>query len=132
MHRLILRIYYEDTDLAGVVYYANYLRFIERGRTEWVRERGVDQWRLREEEGLVFAVRKLEADYHLPARFDDVVEVRTTMVEGSGARVVLEQEIWRDADKLFSARVTLVAMDALGRPRRIPAPLGETPEASPA
>jgi acyl-CoA thioester hydrolase len=132
MHRLILRIYYEDTDLAGVVYYANYLRFIERGRTEWVRERGVDQWRLREEEGLVFAVRKLEADYHLPARFDDVVEVRTTMVEGSGARVVLEQEIWRDADRLFSARVTLVAMDALGRPRRIPAPLAGSPEASPA
>jgi acyl-CoA thioester hydrolase len=132
MHRLILRIYYEDTDLAGVVYYANYLRFIERGRTEWVRERGVDQWRLREEEGLVFAVRKLEADYHLPARFDDVVEVRTTMVEGSGARVVLEQEIWRDSDRLFSARVTLVAMDALGRPRRIPAPLAGSPEASPA
>ena len=132
MHRWPIRVYYEDTDLAGVVYYANYLRFIERGRTEWVRERGVDQWRLREEEGLVFAVRKLEADYHLPARFDDVVEVRTTMVEGSGARVVLEQEIWRDADRLFSARVTLVAMDALGRPRRIPAPLAGSPEASPA
>lgn len=132
MHRLILRVYYEDTDLAGVVYYANYLRFIERGRTEWVRERGVDQWRLREEEGLVFAVRRLEADYLAPARFDDVVEVRTELVEATGARLVLSQEVRRDDQALFSARVTLAAMDAAGRPRRIPARLLGSPESSPA
>jgi acyl-CoA thioester hydrolase len=83
MHRLILRIYYEDTDFAGVVYYANYLRFIERGRTEWVRHRGVDQRRLLEEEGLVFAVRRIEADYLAPAFFDDLVEVDTALLEAT-------------------------------------------------
>jgi acyl-CoA thioester hydrolase len=132
MHRLILRVYYEDTDLAGVVYYANYLRFIERGRTEWVRERGVEQGRLREEEGLVFAVRRLDAEYLLPARFDDVIEVRTELVEATGARVILSQEVRRDDQTLFSARVTLVALDRQGRPRRIPARLLEGAEASPA
>lgn len=123
MHRLLLRIYHEDTDLAGVVYYANYLRFLERGRTEWVRERGVDQGRLREERGLVFAVRRIEADYLAPARFDDVVEVRTEQIEATGARVVLSQEVWRDGKRLLAARVTLVAVDAKGRARRIPAGL---------
>lgn len=123
-HRILLRVYYEDTDLAGVVYYANYLRFIERARTEWARERGVDQGRMREEEGVVFAVRRLEADYLKPARFDDVLEVRTEPVEAGGARLVLSQEVRRGEALLFAARVTLVAMDARGRPRRIPAGLG--------
>ena len=68
-----IRVYYEDTDLAGIVYYANYLRFIERGRTEWVRSIGIDQGKLKSETGLVFAVRRIEADYLRPAVFDDVV-----------------------------------------------------------
>ena len=123
MHRLSLRVYYEDTDLAGVVYYANYLRFLERARTEWARERGVDQARLREEEGLVFAVRRLEADYLSPARFDDLLEVRTEVLGTGGARIVLGQEVWRGERRLLAARVTLVAMDATGKPRRIPARL---------
>lgn len=123
MHRLSLRVYYEDTDLAGVVYYANYLRFIERARTEWARERGVDQGRLREEAGLVFAVRRVEADYLRPARFDDLLEVRTEVAEATGARLLLTQEVWRGEDRLFAARVVLAAMDAAGRPRRIPAGL---------
>ena len=125
MHRLILRIYYEDTDFAGVVYYANYLRFIERGRTEWVRHRGVDQRRLLEEEGLVFAVRRIEADYLAPAFFDDVVEVQTALLEATGARVVLSQEVRRNDRTLFAARVTLVAVNGAGRARRIPARLAE-------
>ncbi len=123
MHRLTLRVYYEDTDLAGIVYYANYLRFIERARTEWARERGVDQGRMRAEEGIVFAVRRVEADYLRPARFDDLLEVRTEVVEARGARLVLAQEVWRGEERLFAARVTLVAMDGTGRPRRIPARL---------
>lgn len=123
MHRYSLRVYYEDTDLAGVVYYANYLRFIERARTEWARERGIDQGRLREEEGLVFAVRRVEADYLRPARFDDLLEVRTEVAEATGARLLLTQEVWRGEDRLFAARVVLAAMDAAGRPRRIPAGL---------
>jgi acyl-CoA thioester hydrolase len=120
MHRWSVRVYYEDTDLAGVVYYANYLRFIERARTEWARERGVDQGRMREDEGLVFAVRRVEADYLRPARFDDILEIRTELADASGARVTLTQEIWRGDSRLFAARVVLVAMDAGGRPRRIP------------
>ena len=122
-HLFPVRVYYEDTDLAGVVYYANYLRFIERARTEWAREAGIDQTRLRSEDGTVFAVRRIEADYLSPARFDDVLEVGTTLEASSGARIVLLQEIRRGDRMLFAARVTLVAMDGQGRPRRIPARL---------
>lgn len=121
MHRLAVRIYYEDTDLAGVVYHANYLRFIERARTEWARECGLDQTRLREAEGIVLAVRRIEADYLAPARFDDLLEVTTRPVEGTGARLLLHQEVRRDGALLFAARVTVVAMDLAGRPRRLPA-----------
>jgi acyl-CoA thioester hydrolase len=123
MHRFLLRVYYEDTDLAGVVYYANYLRFIERARTEWARDRGVDQGALREAGGIVFAVRRVEADYLAPARFDDLLEVRTEVLGSTGARVVLGQELWRGDHRLFAARVTLVAMDGRGKARRIPARL---------
>jgi acyl-CoA thioester hydrolase len=122
MHLFHCRVYYEDTDLAGVVYYANYLRFIERARTEWAREAGIDQVRMREE-GTVFAVRRVEADYLTPARFDDLLQVRTGIEAATVARLVLGQEVWRESQRLFAARVTLVAMDVNGRPRRIPAGL---------
>jgi acyl-CoA thioester hydrolase len=114
-----LRIYYEDTDLAGIVYYANYLRFIERARTEWVRSLGVDQVALKEQ-GIVFAVRRVEADYILPARFDDVVEVRTDVISVTGARIVLGQDIWRRDQRLFASVVTLVALTDAGQPTRLP------------
>jgi acyl-CoA thioester hydrolase len=120
-HRFEVRVYYEDTDLAGIVYYANYLRFIERARTEWVRGLGVDQVRLKAEAGIVFAVRRVEADYLAPARFDDVLTVETVVRAVTGARIVLGQDVWRDAIRLFVSEVTLVAMDAAGRPARIPA-----------
>lgn len=110
MHSLPLRVYYEDTDLAGIVYYANYLKFIERGRSEWVRSRGLDQARLRMEQGLVFAVRRVEADYLRPAVFDDLLTVTTALVELGGARIVLDQAVNRGAERLFQARVTLVCM----------------------
>lgn len=120
-HRLTIRVYYEDTDLAGIVYYANYLKFIERARSEWVRALGIDQGRLRAETGVVFAVRRIEADYLAPARFDDVLEVRTGLRELSGARVVLAQDIRRGEARLFASVVTLVALGADGRAVRIPA-----------
>jgi acyl-CoA thioester hydrolase len=122
MHVLTVRVYYEDTDLAGIVYYANHLRFIERARTEWVRTLGIDQTALRDQ-GLVFAVRRVEADYLAPARFDDLLTVRTRVAEARGASITLRQDILRDAALLFEARVTLVAMGPDGRPRRLPAPL---------
>jgi acyl-CoA thioester hydrolase len=119
-HTFPVRVYYEDTDLAGIVYYANYLRFIERARTEWVRSLGIDQGRLREEAGIVFAVRRVEADYLSPARFDDVLEVRTDLRGATGARIVLAQEVWRGEARLFASVVTLVALTAAGAPARLP------------
>lgn len=120
MHEFTLRVYYEDTDLAGIVYYANYLKFIERARSEWVRERGVDQNRLRREEGIVFAVRRVEADYLMPAHFDDLLTVETRLAELTGARILLEQTVRRDETTLFTAHVTLVALGPKGA-TRIPA-----------
>lgn len=123
MHRHTVRVYYEDTDLAGIVYYANYLRFIERARTEWVRGLGVEQTRLKAEQGVVFAVRRVEADYLAPARFDDLLEVRTTLQALTGARISLLQEVWRGDARLFASQVDLVALREDGRPARLPAEL---------
>lgn len=120
MHRHSLRVYIEDTDLAGIVYYANYLKFIERGRSEWVRGLGLDQMRLRDEAGIVFAVRRVEADYLRPARLDDVLEVRTEVLVLGGARIELRQEIWCSEEKLFASLVTLVGMTLQGVAVRIP------------
>lgn len=120
VHRFELRVYYEDTDLAGIVYYANYLKFIERARSEWVRGLGIDQLRMKAE-GLVFAVRRVEADYLSPARFDDVLEVETAPEAVTAARIVLSQVVKRAGEVLFEARVTLVALSDTGHPVRLPA-----------
>jgi acyl-CoA thioester hydrolase len=121
IHEFAVRVYYEDTDLAGIVYYANYLKYIERARTEWVRALGVDQVRLKEESGIVFAVRRVEADYLQPARFDDQLTVTTRVEALTGARLVLLQDVARGADMLFRSRVTLVALGKGGLPARLPA-----------
>ena len=125
MHEFSLRVYYEDTDLAGIVYYANYLKFIERGRSEWVRGLGIDQTVLKRDHGIVFAVRRVEADYLRPARFDDVLVVRTALVETGGARIVLDQSVWRDdgaqGETLFTTRVVLVCLSDAGGAARLPA-----------
>lgn len=120
MHRFDLRVYYEDTDLAGIVYYANYLKFIERARSEWVRSLGIDQARLLAETGVVFAVRHLSADYLYPARFDDLLTVITTPQKVAGARIVLRQRVLRSEQPLFDAHVTLVAIDRAGGASRLP------------
>lgn len=122
-HRFTLRVYYEDTDLAGIVYYANYLKFIERARTEWVRSLGVDQVAFRAEQGLVFAVRRVEADYLRPAHFDDELTVETTDIAVTGARITLEQTVLRGGERIFTAQVTLVCLTKYGHPARIPATL---------
>jgi acyl-CoA thioester hydrolase len=119
-HRFDLRVYYEDTDLAGIVYYANYLKFIERARSEWVRGLGVDQAALRAGAGVVFAVRRVVADYLRPAVYDDMLQVRTRVLAGSGARIVLAQRVYRDEALLFEAEVTLVCLTSAGRPARLP------------
>jgi acyl-CoA thioester hydrolase len=119
-HRFTVRIYYEDTDLAGIVYYANYLKFIERARTEWVSGLGIDQMALRAREGIVFAVRRIEADYLRPARFGDDLVVETVLQSLGGARIVLEQVVLRGGERVFAAVVTLVCLAEDGHAARLP------------
>lgn len=120
-HRFPIRVYYEDTDLGQIVYYANYLKFIERGRSEWLRAAGVDQQRLLEDSHLAFVVRRVEADYLSPARFDDQLEVVTTLEQASGPRVTVSQAVERDGKVLFQARVIVICVDLRAmRPHRLP------------
>lgn len=119
VHRLTLRVYYEDTDMAGIVYYANYLRYLERGRSEMVRDAGIDQMAMRSA-GVVFAVRRVVADYVRPARFGDDLTVQTAMGRTTPARFVMDQRVLRGDDLLLTAAVTIVCMDLDGRPRRLP------------
>ncbi len=119
-HEFSLRVYYEDTDLAGLVYYANYLKFIERARSEYVRELGIDQVAMKEG-GLVFAVSRVEADYIQPAKYDDLLVVRTTITRKTVARLTLTQQVLRNDTRLFEAVVTIVCLDETGRPQRLPA-----------
>ncbi len=120
MHQITIRVYYEDTDLAGVVYYANYLRFIERGRTEALRDLRVDQAALKRDRGLVFVVSRLTIDYLSPAVFDDVLEVRTRVSRLRGASLEMAQEVWRGGACLSRAAVTIACMSGAGRPQRLP------------
>ena len=118
-HTFSTRVYYEDTDLAGVVYYANYLRFIERARTEYVAAKGLDQTALRAH-GLVFVVTRIEADYLKPARFADDLTILTRPLATTRVRLTLSQQVRRQDDLLFDAKVTLAAMSPEGRPLRLP------------
>ena len=117
-----IRVYYEDTDLAGIVYYANYLRFIERARSELVRAAGIDQVAMKAA-GLVFAVRRVEADYLKPAHYDYQIEVRTRLRDVKGASFAMPQEVWRKDELLFQAHVTIVVLNQAGRATRLPAEL---------
>jgi acyl-CoA thioester hydrolase len=119
-HRFGVKVYYEDTDLAGIVYYANYLKFIERARTEWVASLGVDQIALKARDGIVFAVRRVEADYLRPAKFGDDLVVETTVQSLGGARIVLDQVVLRGGERLFAAVVTLVCLTEDGHAARLP------------
>ncbi|MEE4345416.1 MAG: tol-pal system-associated acyl-CoA thioesterase [Paracoccaceae bacterium] len=119
-HTLPIRVYYEDTDMAGIVYYANYLRYIERARSDWVRGLGIDQNAMKAQ-GLVFAVRRVEADYLMPARLDDELVVETEVLQVTGARLVMDQVVRRGTDRLFHAIVTIVVITDSGHPARMPA-----------
>jgi acyl-CoA thioester hydrolase len=124
-HRLALRVHYEDTDFAGHVYHANYLKFCERGRSDLLRMLGIDQNAMMAAEALLFVVRRMACDFLKPARFDDVLSVDTTPGDMAGARLELAQAVLRADDLLFSARVTVVLIDGRGRPRRIPRGMAE-------
>ena len=124
-HIHALRVYYEDTDAGGVVYYANYLRFIERARTEMLRDAGFDHIKLRQERGLEFFVKSLSADYLAPARLDDSLEVHTRVVNLNGASMEAAQTVRRDTQDLVKCTVKLVCLNENGRPARLPADLRE-------
>lgn len=119
-YTLPIRVYYEDTDMAGIVYYANYLKFIERGRSEWVREIRMDQLEMKAE-GIVFAVRRVECDYLGSAVLDDLLTVETEVANVTAARLVMEQRVKRGDEVLFHAMVTVVCMNEAGQPVRLPA-----------
>ena len=119
-HVLALRVYYEDTDAAGIVYYANYLRFLERGRTELLRLIGEEHSALREARGINWTVRRCALEYLKPARLDDAIDVATRVTALRGASVEMTQCVRRDGEDLLTASLTLACMNDAGRPVRLP------------
>ena len=116
-----VRVYYEDTDSGGVVYYANYLKFFERARTEFLRSLGFEQDRLREGEGVLFAVRSIQVDYRRPARFNDLLSVTCRVTELKRASVDFFQQARCGENLLCQAEVRIACLDAARfRPRPIP------------
>lgn len=124
VHRLPVRVYYEDTDFSGYVYHANYVKFCERGRSDCLRLLGVHHHELVGTGGhdwTGFVVRRMEADFLKPARIDEVLEVHTSLAALGRARIVLDQRILRGEDCLFTALVTAAVVDRRGRPVRLSA-----------
>jgi len=120
---LIQRVYYEDTDAGGVVYYANYLKFLERARTEWLRTLGFEQDMLMQDPGIMFAVRRVEFDYLLPARFNDLLSIQSELTELKPASLSMRQQVRRvGSDELLGAgQVRLACIGAADlRPKPIP------------
>jgi acyl-CoA thioester hydrolase len=115
-----VRVYWEDTDAGGVVYHASYLRFMERGRTEFLRERGIHQSALQQEAGLIFVVADMTIRFRRPAKIDDQLVVETTVAkESGGASLALTQKVLRGSDVLVEADVTCAVISRDGKPMRI-------------
>jgi acyl-CoA thioester hydrolase len=122
IHRLKMRVYYEDTDFSGYVYHANYLKFCERARSDLIRLIGFDQNALADADSKTFfVIRCMNCDFLMPARFDDVITIESRSGEIGGARFQVLQKVLRGDDVLFKADVTAVLIDGRGRPKRIPA-----------
>jgi tol-pal system-associated acyl-CoA thioesterase len=123
------RVYYEDTDAGGVVYYANYLRYMERARTEWLAAQGIELADAEREHGIVFAVHHVDIRYHLPARLGDRLAVTVGLAERGRVRLVALQSVARGSETLVDARVTLACLDRVRwQPARIPAALADRME----
>ncbi len=120
-HIFPVRIYYEDTDAAGIVYYANYLKFTERARTELLREMNVAHEFIKDTWGVAFVVRGCEVEYLKPARLDDLVEVATGVKSIKGASFILTQDVERDGEVLVTTEIRIACIDGEGRAARIPA-----------
>ena len=119
-----IRVYYEDTDAAGVVYHSNYLKYMERARTEWLRAIGFSQQVLREKSGNIIVIAELDIKFIKPAKLDDLIEVKSTLIKVSGASFLFDQIIEKSQEKICTARVKGVCLDALTfKPQRLPAAL---------
>ena len=119
MHQFPVTVYYDETDLGAIVYHATYMKFIDRARADWVRGLGVDQNALRDE-GMVFVVHKIEAEFLASARLEDRLVVTTDVLDVTRSRLFLDQRVFRGETLLFRARVSLVLMSLDGHPRRLP------------
>lgn len=119
-HNIDIRVYYEDTDAGGIVFYANYLRFAERGRTEYLRDLGYENKSLMDKQGVIFVVRRVEADYLTSAHLDDMLRLETSVIEIKNASFKMKQSLFRHKDLIFSADVILVCVDRAGKPVRLP------------
>lgn len=116
-----IRVYYEDTDTGGVVYYANYLKFMERARTEWLRAEGFEQDELIAKENVIFAVRSVQADYLSPARFNEELVISTQVIKKGKASISVEQVVKRDNDVLCKAIIKIASLNALDfKPAALP------------
>jgi acyl-CoA thioester hydrolase len=118
------RVYWEDTDAGGIVYYANYMKFMERARTEWLRSLGIEQTPLKEEQGLMFVVVDISAHFRKPARYGELLQVTCSVAEATRASLTFEQEVYRerlDGERLLDGRVRVACLDAVRyRPRPLP------------
>lgn len=119
-HHWRLRVYYEDTDAGGIVYYANYLRFFERARTEYLRALAIDHATLKTSHGLIFAVRNCSVDYRAPARLDDWLDIVTSLTAIGASRLDMRQDIRHEEQIITTAQITVVAVGLDGRAKRLP------------
>ncbi len=120
-HQHTIRMYYEDTDAGGVVYYANYLRFAERARTEYLRSLGFENSQIRDKHGIIIVVKSVEAEYLSPARLDDVLVMRSRLLSVKNTSFVIEQKAYRNDVCIFNMTIVLVCVDEVqGKPARIP------------
>ena len=120
-HQFTHRVIYQDTDAEGVVYYANYLGYFERGRTELLRQMGVSLKDIKAKDGIVFAISNVNCDYKAPALYDDELEITTEVCETSAVRIIFKQEVYRNKQLLVSAKVTACSINLKSfRPARIP------------
>jgi acyl-CoA thioester hydrolase len=121
-----LRVYWEDTDAGGVVFYANYLKFFERARTEWLRSRGVEQQALRETSGAIFVVTQTQVQYKAPARLDDLLQISVVVQRCAGATLAFEQQAHCGALLLAQGQIEVACVHAHNfKPRRLPQPLAQ-------
>ncbi|MBO0346914.1 tol-pal system-associated acyl-CoA thioesterase [Roseibium limicola] len=127
VHRLGVRVYYEDTDFTGIVYHATYVRFFERGRSDFLRLAGIHHHELQQEAagGLAFAVRKMNLEFLKPATIDNILVVETRLMAHRGARIELQQSILRGEELLVQAEVHVAVITSEGRPTRLPLALSE-------